>query len=149
MLFKKEKGLTLIELLIVIGILAILMAGIIVAVNPARQFSQARDVQRLSNLQAILSAITQNMVDNRGTFNCAAGVIPTSTTTMSSAGGGYNICACLVPLYLPSLPFDPSAGVYADCSNYNTGYQIFQNTTTGRITVAAPAAELGPISATR
>ena len=149
MLFKKEKGLTLIELLIVIGILAILMAGIIVAVNPARQFSQARDVQRLSNLQAILSAITQNMVDNRGTFNCAAGSIPTITTTMGSAGGGYNICACLAPLYLPSLPFDPSAGVYADCSNYNTGYQISQNTATGRITVVAPAAELGPISATR
>src|SRR3989338_8135392 len=97
---KKEKGLTLIELLIVVGILAILMTGIIVAVNPGRQFAQARDSQRWSNTEAILSAINQNMVDNRGAFTCAAGSIPTTATNMSSAVGDYDICSCLVTTYL-------------------------------------------------
>lgn len=145
-----SKGFTLIELLIVIGILAILMAGIIVAINPARQFSQARDAQRLSNVEAILSAVNQNMVDNRGTFTCPAGSLPATTTNMSNAVGDYDICGCLVADYLAALPVDPdpTVGSYTDCTTYNTGYTIFQDTN-GRITVSAPSAELGPISVTR
>lgn len=149
---KKNKGFTLIELLIVIGILAILMGTIVVAINPARQFAQARNTQRWSHLSAILTAVQQNVVDNRGTFNCAAGVIPNSETTMKPGAGGYDICACLVPTYLAQMPYDPSvsgAG-YTSCTSYNTEYKISQNATTSRITVSAPGTELGEsISLTR
>jgi len=56
---KLNKGFTLIELLVVIGILAILLAITLIAINPARQFGQANDTKRRSDLTAILNALGQ------------------------------------------------------------------------------------------
>ena len=52
------RGFTLIEILVVIGMLAILTTVVLVAVNPLRQFAQARNSQRQSNVAAILNAVT-------------------------------------------------------------------------------------------
>lgn len=52
------KGFTLIELLIVIGILAILATVTLLVLNPAQMFAQARDSQRISDLNTIKSAIS-------------------------------------------------------------------------------------------
>lgn len=139
----KNKGFTLIELLIVIALIAVIAGAVIIALNPARQFASARNSQRWSHLPSFLNAIQQNTAENQGTFTCAAGVIPVVATAMSAAG--YNICSCLVPNYMSSLPFDPSTGSYTDCTTYNTGYTIIRNAVTGRITVAAPSAELGAV----
>lgn len=147
-----KKGFTLIEILIVIAIIAILAAVVIVAINPARQFAQARNSTRQSNVVAILDAVWQNVADNDGTWTCAsAGDIPTSTPTVIGSGSGeYNICSCLVPTYLSEVPIDPKTGTGSCTSenvgsnpSYSTGYTVIQSTTTSRVTVAAPDAELG------
>lgn len=151
-----KKGFTLIEILIVIGILAILAAIIIIAINPARQFAQARNTQRRSDVIAILNAVQQRMVDNKGSF--AEGVtcdaLPSSAKIISSTidAGNVDLCDCLVDTYLAELSYDPSdaLGGYASCSNYHAGYTIYQDSSSGRIIIAAPSAELNEtISVTR
>lgn len=150
--FKKlQGGFTLIELLVVIGILAVLLAITLIAINPARQFSQANDTQRRSDVNAILNAVGQYMVDNNGDLSALG--IPTGTASaaiIGSGGGEVDICSDLVPTYIAQLPVDPQTGSYTDCTNYTTSYTISQSATDSRVTVSAPDAELAPsISATR
>lgn len=54
---ERLKAFTLIELLIVITLLGILAAGVLVAVNPAKRFKQARDSQRKTDISEIATAL--------------------------------------------------------------------------------------------
>lgn len=139
-LLKPKSGFTLIEILITMAIIAILAAVVIIAINPARQFATARNTQRWTAVNSILNGVHQNIIDNHGTWNCAVALPATATVIKET--GGVDICSCLVATYLAALSYDPKTGSYTDCSTYDTGYTIFQDATTGRITVAAPQAEL-------
>ena len=145
----KGSGFTLIEILVVIGIVAALAAIVIVAINPARQFAQARNSQRQSNVNTILNAVGQRLADNKGVFTGGSPNCPTLTT-----GTKYRIASatptvvndidlsCLTPTYIPAaLPFDPSAvgARFVSTSDYNTEYYI-EADSQGRYTVSAPGA---------
>jgi prepilin-type N-terminal cleavage/methylation domain-containing protein len=149
LLRRGSQGFTLIELLVVIGILAVLLAIVLIAINPARQFAQANNTQRRSDVNAILNAIHQYMADNNGTV--PAGI---TTTQQNIADTGADLCGILISDYLAALPRDPQLGAAIDptaCgAAYDTGYTVVQSAANNRITVTAPSAELSAsISATR
>jgi len=133
----KQSGFTLLEILVVIGIIAILAAVVIVALNPARQFALARNTQRWSNVNTILSAVWQRMVDNRGVWTTTAtctSALPAVQTPIGT--GSIDLDPCIVPTYVSAMVMDPSTGTAAD-----TGYDISVGAN-GRITVIAPDTEL-------
>lgn len=54
---------TLIEILVVVGLIAILAAITIVALNPSKTFARARNSERWNGVRAIHSALEQWLID--------------------------------------------------------------------------------------
>lgn len=146
-----NQGFTLIEILIVIGIIAILATIVLIAINPARQFAQARNSQRSSNVNTLLNAIGQRIADNKGIFaggTCPTLIVATDYNITSTVGAGnIDLADCLVPTYISAqLPADPTTGSWTDADNYNTGYHIVLDAS-GRFTVSAPSTDVPPAGA--
>lgn len=142
----------MIELLIVIGIIAILAGIVLVAVNPAQQFGKANDSERKSEIGTVLSAVYQYQTSPtaRGALpqcnvNGVATAIPTCGTNfagalqLGTAAGNYDCTAALVPSYLNAIPVDPSSTYSAA----NTGYYICQDgATPSKVYVLAVGTEV-------
>lgn len=149
---KKQKGFTLIELLVVIGILAILLAITLIAINPARQFGQANNTKRRSDILQVLNAVHQYVAENQGNLPAEVASLTAGTDTLLNSTNFPNLCAQLMTNYLPALPTDPSLNTdnITDCAAaWNTGYTIARDAA-NRITVSAPTTDnSASISATR
>jgi type IV pilus assembly protein PilA len=130
-------GFTLIELIVVMGIIAILAAIVIIAVNPARQLAQARNSDRQSDVTNIQKALNQYRVANAGSVPAGITAAPVGICDgPTGCASGTVDLSSLTPTYLTDLPKDPSVGSDAD-----TGYTV-SISAQGRITVAASNAEL-------
>ena len=151
------KGFTLVELLVVIGIIVILMTAALVAINPFKQFAMANNASRWSGVTTTMNAVSQMMVDGKGALKCTptgaavtdcpaeGDTVPLSDTNMAdltSDPTGYNICDCLVDEYVATMPYDPQTGSYTSCTTYDSQYSISCSVANGRITIKAPDAQL-------
>lgn len=116
-----KRGFTLIEILLVIGIIAVLATVVIVSLDPATRFQNARDARRLADIQSILSATQQYIVDNRGSLpnglDTAEKQIGTANDSCALTNGSCGATAtyCLdlsttLAAYLKDIPYDPENG---------------------------------------
>lgn len=123
-----KKGFTLIELVIVIGILAILATVVVLVLNPAQILAQARDSQRMSDLSSVKSAIALYLAtatspsvgaEARSTKNvacwfgaapaCSATCMLNASTTVNGTGWVYvNLTDTTGGSPLSALPLDPT-----------------------------------------
>ncbi|MDD3491782.1 MAG: type II secretion system protein [Candidatus Pacebacteria bacterium] len=124
-----KKGFTLLELLIVIGILAILSTTIVLVINPAELLAKARDSQRISDLNTLKTAISFYMVEDsvayigdygqtyshKANVNCANTMVNQASTSPAINGSGW------VPINfqdmpggspISALPIDPNSTDY-------------------------------------
>ncbi|MBU0577993.1 type II secretion system GspH family protein [Patescibacteria group bacterium] len=167
MLNKTKKAFTLIELLIVVGIIMILAGIVLFTVNPAVQFGKANDSERKTEISAIANAINQYSASPhaRGALpECLLGATPTATAIpecdtdglgIGVGNGGfegavelgtpgdadtYDCSSTLIPSFLREIPIDPDSA-YDETA---TGYYICQDTTglTSKIYVIAVEAEV-------
>lgn len=115
---QKQKGFTIVELLIVIVVIAILAAISIVAYNGIQE--RARDSQRVQDVKTIAKALEIYYLDNN-TFPSSACTLGTgckinSSWSTTSDGSWSHLESQLVPKYLSSLPKDPLASTSTNSS---------------------------------
>ena len=147
-----KKGFTLVELLVVIGILATLLAITLIAINPARQFGQANDTKRRSDVTQILNAIGQHMAENGGILHASItglDMVTNPTGLELNEANFAGLCAVLVPDFIPALPTNPTLATTdieeADCATYTaTGYNIARDAN-NRITISAITTDNGEV----
>jgi len=136
------RGFTLVELLLVIGIIATLAVVTFVALDPAKRFMDSRNARRVSDVETILNAVHQYVIDNKGDF--PSGVDETEKqlgTASSGCEATYGECSantsyCLdisgdLAKYLKTIPYDPQTGSAA-----STQYTIVSDSN-GIVTVKA------------
>ncbi|OGM20202.1 hypothetical protein A2955_04270 [Candidatus Woesebacteria bacterium RIFCSPLOWO2_01_FULL_37_19] len=125
-----EKGFTLFELLLVMAILGILSTVLVVVINPGRQLAKARDVQRETDLIAILGAVYQYTSEHSGELPDTDGDpltsnFPTSLTCIGTDLSCFDLSSAgetgetIIPEYMGEMPTDPKGGDSDD-----TGYLI-------------------------
>lgn len=146
-----RKGFTLLELLIVIGILAILATATVLVLNPAEYLRQARDTQRVTDLESLKGALSLWVTAGVGTSSlgacpasgrctytgfstfsggaCSGGNVSTAQTTDGTGWVDVNFAGLPGGAPLPKLPLDPvnnstsSAYGYA-CSNSTLMFEL-------------------------
>lgn len=150
---KNKVGFTLVELLVVIGIISALTAVVFVALDPAKRFRDARNARRTNDSDTILAAVHQYIVDTGGSL--PAGVGATASQIGNCVAGGGSLCsganAACIDLasvlgsnkYLKTNPIDPGVGTTA-----TTGYSISKDSN-NLFTVTACDAENTTIQISR
>ncbi len=121
---RKNKGFTLLEILLVIAAIGILAAVVLIAINPNKQIEAAREAKRKSDQNAIAKAIQQYSIDNNGQYPAGIDIgAKVICNTKAEQVGSTTICTnktdlrLLVPNYIASIPEPDSNNYYVRRSN--------------------------------
>lgn len=82
----KNKSFTLVELLIVVGIVGILAGLIVAAINPNLLRQKARDANRKKDISVLSEAVGQYYADNNAYPAALTDLVPEYLTSVPSAG---------------------------------------------------------------
>lgn len=141
---RRQDGFTIPELLVVIGIVALLAGISLFILRP-----DSKDVQRRNAARQLDIAMIAQVV---GQYHEKTGKLPegvsTTPKTIGNIDGEIDLCKALVPDYLTDIPFDPLSGdaetsdpCNVNNQQYTSAYTISVNKAGTIVTVAAPEAE--------
>ena len=125
---RTRSGFTLMEILLVLGIIGILAAIVIAALNPTKQLNDARGVDRRSAVREIENAVVQYIIDGNSFPGISAGIgnatqicQDTVTGVDCTTTGGYDLSMLTTDgEYLVNIPIDPN-----ETGSTLTGYKIY------------------------
>lgn len=97
------KGFTLVELLVVMGIIAVIASGLVIAINPFDKVARANDAKVQNDISQISVALAAFVASNNGYYPCTV-VAGCSVVTQTSGG----LQALVDNGDLPMVPEPPS-----------------------------------------
>jgi type IV pilus assembly protein PilA len=136
---KDLKGFTLIEILIVIGLIAVLAAVTIIALNPTASFERQRNSERQTEMAQIHTGYNRWVAEgNSATLTSGGNPLPTCAGTILTSHGvaftSINIFPTLTAGgYVPAGITDPETGDYRVCAATNAQLTLFAPQTDGTI----------------
>lgn len=150
----RYSGFTLIELLVVVTIITILAVAVYTTLNPAQRIKDTKDASRARDVNEILTAIHQSIVDDKGTLPTNLGSMTADSEKQLGTGNTTDcpanissFCSSLttgcvdlmtgsenLTNYIDSIPIDPVGGSTANSTK--TGYSVKKGSN-GVITIRA------------
>ncbi|MBW6441795.1 prepilin-type N-terminal cleavage/methylation domain-containing protein [Patescibacteria group bacterium] len=112
----KQKGFTLVEMLVVIAIIAILAGAVLLAINPVATMQKSRDTTRLNDMDGLRSAINIALTEGEIRLTDMGISDPlTSASGNQAVDGTTGYVVFGIPdtktglgRYIPALPLDPT-----------------------------------------
>lgn len=129
---KSSLGYTLVELLIVVGVLGILVTGSLLLINPSQYLKKTSDADRKSDLKLLQSALELYRT-NEGTYppdnlsGAANSLSQCSGSLVGLEGDSCPLDMTTANMYVQSVPTDPklNTNYYYDQGNPVNGYSIY------------------------
>lgn len=136
----KSKASVIIILLLIIGFISAVLAFALITIKPLAKLAELNNTKRTNDVIRILNAVRQYSADNQGSF--PPGLPAPGEAPAGISQNGADICALLVPKYLPALPSDPvilDNELNMRCSQgYDSGYAVSLDYNNEQVTISAP-----------
>lgn len=121
---ERQKGFTLLEVLLVIASIGILASIVVVAINPMKQIEAANNAKRKADINNIRQAIEQYSIDNNGQYPSGIDTGAKVICPNINPPAGCIDLTLLTPTYIASIPQADTGYYYISTNTAGTSINV-------------------------